>query len=239
MGGAPAANPERLVAPDEAVAVARPPAAYVGRGGHKLDAALARFDVDPSGRRTLDAGASTGGFTDRLLQGGAASVVAVEVGRSQLHDRLRRDPRVDGRERTDVRALTADAIGGPVDLLVADLSFVSLRPLLAGLVGLVRPDGDLVLLVKPQFEAERAEVDAGRGVIADPAIWHRSVVDVGRAVEAAGAAIMGAMASPLRGADGNVEFLLHGRVHATARLSPAGAADLAVADLDAPDGPAS
>ncbi len=240
VGGAPTDNPARLVSAEEALAVGPAPTAFVGRGAHKLDAALKRFGLDPTGWRALDAGASTGGFTDRLLQGGALRVIAVEVGRGQLHERLRQDDRVDSRERTDVRTLRVTDLDGPVDLLVGDLSFVSLRPLASHLVSLVRPHGHLVVLVKPQFEVERAEVDAGRGVVTDPALWRRSVVDVARALTDARAAIMGAMASPLRGADGNVEFLLHARVADPADepgLTPGAAAELALADIDAASAP--
>lgn len=209
VGGAPATKAARLVAPSEPVRVAAPPSRYVGRGGHKLEAALEGFGVDPTGRRALDAGASTGGFTDCLLQHGARSVVALDVGHGQLHARLRSDPRVVVLERTNVRHATAEQVGGTVSLLVADLSFISLVTVLDALLGLVEPGGDLVLLVKPQFEAGRAEVSRGRGVVRDPAVW-RSVLDrVRDALVERGAAMMGAMVSPLTGADGNVEFLIH------------------------------
>ncbi len=209
VGGAPATKAARLVAPSEPVRVAAPPSRYVGRGGHKLEAALERFGVDPTGRRALDAGASTGGFTDCLLQHGARSVVALDVGHGQLHARLRSDPRVEVLERTNVRHATVGQVGGPVSLLVADLSFISLVTVLDALLGLAEPGGDLVLLVKPQFEAGRAEVSRGRGVVRDPAVW-RSVLDrVRDALVERGAAMMGAMVSPLTGADGNVEFLIH------------------------------
>jgi 23S rRNA (cytidine1920-2'-O)/16S rRNA (cytidine1409-2'-O)-methyltransferase len=181
----------------------------VGRGGEKLAAALDRFGIDPAGRRALDAGASTGGFTDCLLQHGAASVVAVDVGYGQLHERLRSDPRVDNRERTNVRHLAPADVGGPVDLVVADLSFVSLAAALPALVGLARPGADLVLLVKPQFEAGREEAARGRGVVRDPVVWRRVLEEVRAAADRAGSAMMGAMVSPITGADGNREFLVH------------------------------
>ncbi len=211
VGGAPTTKAARLVAASEPVHVASPPSRYVGRGGHKLEAALERFGVDPTDRRTLDAGASTGGFTDCLLQHGARSVVALDVGHGQLHARLRADPRVAVRERTNVRHVTAEQVGGPVSLLVADLSFISLVTVLDALLGLVEPDGDLVLLVKPQFEAGRAEVSRGRGVVRDPAVWRSVLERVRDALVARSAAMMGAMVSPLTGADGNVEFLIHAR----------------------------
>ena len=200
-------KPSRLVDPSEPVVVAGDPPRYVSRGGHKLEAALARFDVDPAGLRAIDAGASTGGFTDCLLQHGAASVVAIDVGRNQLHERLRADPRVTSLERTDVRRVDADAIGGPAPLVVADLSFISLRPVAADLRRLAT--ADLIALVKPQFESGRAEADRGRGVIRDPDLWRGALLGACSALLGAGAAIMGVMVSPITGAEGNVEFLVH------------------------------
>ncbi len=182
---------------------------YVSRGGDKLAGALDRFALDVTGARCLDAGSSTGGFTDALLQAGAASVVAVDVGRNQLHERLRGDPRVDSRERTDIRTVDAASLGGAVDVVVADLSFISTSRLVDVLVGAVRDGGHLVVLVKPQFEAGRPEVSRGRGVIRDPDIWRRVLEEACGAIEAGGTAIMDAMVSPLRGAEGNVEFLVH------------------------------
>ena len=191
--------------------VAGPPPRFVGRGGEKLAAALERFAIDLTGRVVLDAGSSTGGFTDCALQAGAARVVAVDVGRGQLHRRLLTDPRVDSRERTNVRHLVPGDLGPPVDVVVADLSFISLRTVMEAILGLVRDGGDLVWLVKPQFEAGRQEASKNRGVISDPEVWRRVLEEVTGALRGHGAAIMGLMTSPLRGADGNVEFLLHGR----------------------------
>lgn len=138
-------------------------------------------------------------------------MVAVDVGRGQLHRRLLTDPRVDSRERTNVRHLAPGDLGPAVDVVVADLSFISLRTVMESLLGLVRSGGDLVWLVKPQFEAGRREASKNRGVISDPEVWHRVLDEVTGALRGHGAAIMGLMTSPLRGADGNVEFLLHGR----------------------------
>jgi 23S rRNA (cytidine1920-2'-O)/16S rRNA (cytidine1409-2'-O)-methyltransferase len=207
VGGAPALNPGRQVDAGEAVAVATPAARFVSRGGEKLEAAVERFGLagDIAGARALDAGASTGGFTDCLLQHGAASVVAVDVGYGQLHERLRADPRVEVRDRTNVRE--AD-LGERFDVVVADLSFISLALVLPALLRALKPGGPLVLLAKPQFEAPRDEVDRGRGVIRDPAVWRRVLAGLRDAICDHGAAIMDAMVSPLRGADGNVEFLL-------------------------------
>jgi 23S rRNA (cytidine1920-2'-O)/16S rRNA (cytidine1409-2'-O)-methyltransferase len=210
VAGAIAGKPARMVAPTEAVEMlARP--RFVSRGGEKLDAALEQFGVDVAGWRVADAGASTGGFTDCLLQRGAAEVVAIDVGHGQLDQALREDSRAVVLERTNVRHLTSDAIGGPVDLVVADLSFISLTAVLAALIGLVRPGGDLVLLVKPQFEAGRAEVSRGRGVIRDPEVRREVQRRIADALSGAGATIMGWMESPLRGADGNIELFVHAR----------------------------
>ena len=188
---------------------------FVSRGGDKLAAALDRFPVAVAGATALDAGASTGGFTDCLLQHGAARVVAVDVGYGQLDSRLRADRRVVVMERTNLRALDPEAVaaasgGRPVDVVTADLSFISLTvvaPVLAGPV--VRSGGDLVVLVKPQFEAGRAEVSRGKGVIRDPAVWREALGSVASSLTAAGAAIMGAMRSPVVGPAGNTEFLVH------------------------------
>jgi 23S rRNA (cytidine1920-2'-O)/16S rRNA (cytidine1409-2'-O)-methyltransferase len=216
VGGAPAFKVARLVAADEPVMLLGPGRRFVSRGGEKLDAALSTFGVDVAGWRVLDAGASTGGFTDCVLQRGAASVVAVDVGHGQLHERLRRDARVDNRERTNVRMLDAASLGGGADVVVADLSFISLRSVLPALLACARPGADLVLLVKPQFEAGRVEASRGRGVIRDPAIHERVKDEVGAALDAAGATIMGWMESPLLGADGNKELFVHARAPATA-----------------------
>jgi 23S rRNA (cytidine1920-2'-O)/16S rRNA (cytidine1409-2'-O)-methyltransferase len=209
VAGAPALKPARMVAADEPLRLLAPPRRFVSRGGDKLDAALDAFAVDATGRRALDAGASTGGFTDCLLQRGARQVIAVDVGHGQLHPKLRDDDRVVVRERTNVRTVTAADIGGPVDLVVADLSFISLRTVAAALLAVTRPGGDLVLLVKPQFEAGRAEVSRGRGVIRDDAVRSRVRQEVGDVLVGGRATIMGWMESPLRGADGNVEYFVH------------------------------
>ena len=225
VGGAPALRAGRMVDPAEAVTLTGPPPRFVGRGGEKLDAALTRFAIDPGGLTALDAGSSTGGFTDCLLQRGASRVVAVDVGRNQLHERLRADRRVVSLERTNVRYLApGDLPDGPFPLLVADLSFISLRTVAPALAGLMAPGADAVVLVKPQFEAGRREVSAGRGVIRDPEVWRRVLREVASAWESHGATMMGVMVSPIRGADGNVEFLAH--------LRP-GAPSIADGDLDA------
>jgi 23S rRNA (cytidine1920-2'-O)/16S rRNA (cytidine1409-2'-O)-methyltransferase len=209
--GAIAAKPSHLVAPGEAVELLPPPPRFVSRGGEKLDAALARFAVDVRGRRALDAGASTGGFTDCLLQRGAVEVVAMDVGHGQLHPAIRHDPRVIVIERVNARSLTPEVIGGPVEVVVADLSFISLTTVLPALLAVAAPGADLVLLVKPQFEAERAEVSRGRGVVRDPVVRESARQRVDDALCATGATIMGWMDSPRPGADGNVELFVHAR----------------------------
>ncbi len=208
VAGAPADKAARQVSPAEPVTVAGPPPRYGRRGGDKLDAALERFPVEVSGMVALDAGSSTGGFTDCLLQRGAARVVAVDVGRHQLHERLRHDPRVVVREQTDIRHLQPADIGGPFPLVVADLSFISLRSVAEGILRLANPGADLVVLVKPQFEAGRAVVSRGKGVVTDPVARAEALEKAAAAFTDRGAAIMGAMVSPLRGAEGNVEFFL-------------------------------
>ncbi|CAN5646372.1 hypothetical protein BH20ACT2_BH20ACT2_19840 [soil metagenome] len=211
MGGAPATKAARLVAAHEAVEVAGPGRRFVSRGGEKLEAALAGFALDVQGLAALDVGSSTGGFTDCLLQHGARRVTALDVGRHQLHERLREDPRVAVHERTDIRSVDVATLGGPFPIVVADVSFISLHAVLDALLALAVPGGDLVLLVKPQFEAGRVEVSRGKGVIADPAVWRSVLLEVSSALAGRRAAIMGAMVSPLTGAEGNVEFLVHAR----------------------------
>lgn len=215
VGGSVADKPSRLVNPSDPVTLAGPAPRFVSRGGLKLDAALDHFALDVAGRRALDAGASTGGFTDCLLQRGAATVIAVDVGRGQLHERLARDPRVQSVERTNIRHFGLDRVGGqPFDLVVADLSFISLRtvaPVLLG--GLAAPNADVVTLIKPQFEAGRVAASAGRGVIRDPAVWSQTLRGAIAAFVSQGAAMMALMVSPVTGADGNVEFLAYCRAH--------------------------
>jgi 23S rRNA (cytidine1920-2'-O)/16S rRNA (cytidine1409-2'-O)-methyltransferase len=215
------------VSADEVIALMSPGPRFVGRGGEKLDAALERFSLDVTGMRAVDAGASTGGFTDCLLHRGAAAVAAIDVGYGQLHEKLRADPRVRVLERTDIRDATPDLVGWHADIVVADLSFISLRLVLEPLLGLAAPGAWLVLLVKPQFEAGKREADRGRGVIRNPAIWRRVLREVIDALDERGATIMGCMASPITGAEGNVEFLVVGRAPQHSRgaevTSPQGA----------------
>jgi 23S rRNA (cytidine1920-2'-O)/16S rRNA (cytidine1409-2'-O)-methyltransferase len=183
---------------------------YVSRGAHKLLGALAAFGprgLQVEGRRCLDAGASTGGFTDVLLRAGAGQVVAVDVGYGQLDWSLQSDPRVQVHDRTNVRTLTAEEIGGPVDLVVGDLSFISLRLVLDALLGVTAPDGDLALMVKPQFEVGKDRVGKG-GVVRDPDLRAEAVLDVAHAAAQRGWGAQAVTVSPLPGPSGNVEFFL-------------------------------
>jgi 23S rRNA (cytidine1920-2'-O)/16S rRNA (cytidine1409-2'-O)-methyltransferase len=211
VNGAIADKPARQVAPGDQLHIEGPPARFVGRGALKLDHALDAFGIDVTGMRALDAGASTGGFTDVLLQRGAAHVVAVDVGHGQLHERLRADSRVTNLERTNIRSIEVDVIGGAVDIAVGDLSFISLRLVIGPVATVCQPGAPMVLLVKPQFEAGKAEVSRGRGVVTDPDVHARVRDEVASACAAAGCEVVGWTESPITGADGNVEFLIHAR----------------------------
>ena len=209
VGGVIAEKPARQVGPGEPLQLIGDAPRFVSRGGEKLDGALSEFGLDVAGLVVFDAGASTGGFTDCALQRGAASVVAVDVGYGQLHERLRADPRVEVHERVNLR--TVDVVehfrARTFPLVFADLSFISLRSVAPNLVALTESGGSLIVLIKPQFEAGRAEVSRGEGIIRDPLIWDRVVADVEGSFRDLGATKMGLMRSPITGADGNVEFL--------------------------------
>ena len=196
-------KPGMRVAQDAVINVQQMPR-FVSRGGEKLAAALDAFPVEVRGRVCADVGASTGGFTDCLLQHGAARVYAIDVGYGQLDYRLRSDPRVVVMERTNARYL--ERLAEPVSLVVADVSFISLRYLFPVIRGWLTLPADLILLVKPQFEAGREQVGKG-GVVRDPQVHRRVLVEVLEAAQAAGYAVCGLMRSPLRGPAGNVEFL--------------------------------
>lgn len=203
-------KPGKEVAEDLELAVEQPPR-FVSRGGEKLAAALAHFQVPLAGAHVLDVGASTGGFTDCCLQAGAADVVCVDVGRAQLHARLRADPRVTNLEKINARFLNPAELPRPAfDLVVMDLSFISLTAVLPAVWPALRPGGHLIALVKPQFEAGKVEVDKGRGVIRDAAVQEAALERVRSTVRErlGGAEIMGSIDSPITGADGNREFLL-------------------------------
>lgn len=192
--------------PEEAVITAEQPHPYVSRGGVKLAAALDIFAIDPKGCVCLDIGASTGGFTDVLLMRGAAHVYAVDVGHGQLHPKIAQDERVTSLEGTDARALTSALVPELADLLVSDVSFISLKLVLPAAVALLKPRASLAVLVKPQFEAGRERVK--KGIVRDEAV-HRAVCDDMTAfVAGLGFTIIGLVPSPIEGGDGNREFLL-------------------------------
>ena len=212
VSGAVAGKPATAVTTDVAIVVHDDPDRpdYVSRGGHKLAGALAAFEpagLVVSGRRCLDAGASTGGFTDVLLRHGAREVVAVDVGYGQLAWSLQSDERVIVHDRTNIRDLTLEVIGGPVDLVVGDLSFISLELVLDALVGVTSPDGDLALMVKPQFEVGKGRVGKG-GVVREPELREEAVQAVAAASEQRGWGARAVTVSPLPGPSGNVEFFL-------------------------------
>lgn len=213
VGGAPATKASRLVDAGEAVRILGPPPRFVSRAGAKLEGAIAEFGLAPmfEGARVLDAGASTGGFTECSLLYGAETVLAVDVGHNQLHEKLRADARVKNIERTNLRTLDPAILCGPADIVVADLSFISLRLVLAPIFTACHPGALMVLLVKPQFEAGKVEASKGKGVISDPVVWRRVLAEVSTTLVGLGAAIMGTMVSPITGSDGNVEFIVVGR----------------------------
>ena len=209
VSGAVALKPARLVRPGEAVRVAGQTPRFVSRGGEKLDAALLHFEVDPTGLSCIDVGSSTGGFSDCLLQRGAAKVTAIDVGKGLLHERVGSSPNVEVLEGVNARHLNPEDVGDPADLLCADVSFISLKVLMGVLAHLTQAGGELLLLVKPQFEADRAEADRGGGVIRSPSIWARVLEEVALSAVQEGLFPAGVMASPITGAQGNVEFFLH------------------------------
>jgi 23S rRNA (cytidine1920-2'-O)/16S rRNA (cytidine1409-2'-O)-methyltransferase len=216
VGGTPALKPSGLVAFSDQLTVAPPSQRYVSRGGEKLAAALQRFEVSVAGLRCLDAGAATGGFTDVLLAHGAAHVVAVDVGYGQLAWQLRTDPRVTVMERVNVRSLQPADLPYAPEVVVGDLSFISLARVLPTLASVAVDGCTFIVLIKPQFEAKRGEVERG-GVVRDPAAWRRSIEAVDEASRTAGLGPLETMASPLVGPAGNVEFFLLARKGAFGR----------------------
>ena len=212
VAGKPAGKAGDAYDADVALAVAGPAHPYVSRGGVKLAAALDGFAIDPSGRTCLDVGASTGGFTDCLLQRGASRVYAVDVGYGQLDAGLREDPRVVVREKVNARSLSDADVPERISLAVVDVSFISLRLILPAVVPLVEKGGEIVVLVKPQFEAGRAEVPRG-GVVRSDETRRRVVGEIAEAGRELGLEVRGVLPSPIRGARGNAEFLLGFRVN--------------------------
>ena len=245
IDGAPAAKASRPVRPHQRLSLAAAAGAdsggaasaaylvgYVSRAGGKLASALDAFGLSPAGLRCLDAGASTGGFTDCLLQRGAASVVAVDVGTDQLHPRLRADPRVDSRERTDVRTLEPAEIGGSAAFTVADLSFISIRLVLPSLARLTAEGAPVLALVKPQFEVGRAEAARRQGVIRDPATWRLVLEEVAASADDLEMSVRDATVAGVPGAGGNVEFVVW--LSRAGTGGPAGASEPAAAVADRP-----
>lgn len=211
VGGHVVTKAGTFVAADAQVEISGPEHPYVSRGGIKLAAALDAFAIEVAGRQALDIGASTGGFTDALLQRGAARVVALDVGHGQLDWKLRNDPRVVVLERVNARTLTPGQLPGPTrrfDIVTIDVSFISLRHILPVVPPLLGSDGHLVALVKPQFEAGRSEVGKG-GIVRDPVVHARVLEDVAAAADTLGLRRLGLIESPIAGMEGNREFLLH------------------------------
>lgn len=204
IGTTVASKPSQLVDPSAEIAVAAPPK-FVGRGGLKLEGALEHFRIDVSGKVGLDIGASTGGFTDCLLQRGAARVFAVDVGHGQLDWKIRNDARVTVLEKVNARFLSRDEVPKPVDLCVIDVSFISLTLILPAALELTAPDGVILALIKPQFELQRADVSSG-GIVRDPDLHNKAQDKIVAFVNQQGHTVVGVVPSPITGADGNQEF---------------------------------
>ena len=208
VSGIPASKPATQVDAETSIVLQGDRDDFVSRGGHKLAGALDVFtEIVVAGKRCLDAGASTGGFTDVLLRRDAAAVVAVDVGYGQLAWSLRQDSRVTILDRTNIRHLTGEMVGDPIDLVVADLSFISLTLVLPALAAVSKPEADFVLMVKPQFEVGREKLGAG-GVVRDPALRKAAVIEVAESAYDVGLGTLGIAASPLPGPAGNVEYFL-------------------------------
>lgn len=208
VNGQRADKPGMPVAPDAAVEVRGDALPFVSRGGFKLDKALKVFPVDPDGKVCIDCGASTGGFTDVLLQHGAARVYAVDVGYGQLAWKLRNDERVINLERTNLRYVTEEQIPEPVDLAVMDVSFISIKLVLPAVKRLLKPDADLICLIKPQFEAGREEVGK-KGVVRDERVHKEVVNGILQFAPTVGLSVMGLDFSPIKGPEGNIEYICH------------------------------
>ena len=221
VNGQRADKPGAQVAPDAKIEVRGNTLPYVSRGGFKLEKALRVFPIDPTGLTCIDCGASTGGFTDVLLQNGAAKVYAVDVGYGQLAWSLRNDPRVISMERTNVRYITSDQIPEPLDLAVMDLSFISVKLILPAVCPLLKDDAAVVCLIKPQFEAGREEVGK-KGVVRDPKVHLEVLESFLDFVPGAGFTVMGLDYSPIKGPEGNIEYI--------ARLDPADRSENTVED---------
>jgi 23S rRNA (cytidine1920-2'-O)/16S rRNA (cytidine1409-2'-O)-methyltransferase len=208
VAGIPATKPATQVDAETSITLTGERDDFVSRGGHKLSGALDAFpEIKVEGKRALDAGASTGGFTDVLLRRGVAEVIAVDVGYGQLAWELRTNPKVKILDRTNIRHLTGEMVGAPIDLVVADLSFISLTLVLPALAAVSKPDADYLLMVKPQFEVGREHLGAG-GVVRDPALRRSAVLEVAESAYEVGLGTLGIVASSLPGPAGNVEYFL-------------------------------
>lgn len=231
VGGSVASNPAQMVLPGDAISLTSRKERFVSRGGTKLEYALEAFSVDPRDRVCLDAGASTGGFSDCLLQRGALLVYAIDVGKGQLHSRVGSDARVIIMDRVNVRHLAADELSIPPSVVVADLSFIGLKQVAKALVDVSEPCSDLVFLVKPQFEAGRRQVESG-GVVRDPKVHsevlQRVISDLGEI----GLQLHALVPSPITGRAGNIEFFGHwrSRTNAGAGNEPHGLVSRVVAE---------
>ncbi len=215
VGGSLATKASRQVSAADPIVLTGESPRFVSRGGAKLQMAIDSFDVNVTGRSCVDAGSATGGFTDCLLQSGASRVLAIDVGYGQLHERLRQDSRVVSLERTNIRDVDRELAAAnlqpspPPSLVVADLSFTSVRPLAQGLVEIAGPEGELIILCKPQFEVGRVVAAKGKGVVRNRSDRHGALLDVIGALQASGTVIMGIVSSPILGPAGNAEFLVH------------------------------
>ena len=208
VNGSRVDKPGTAVSPDAKIEVRGEALPFVSRGGFKLDKALKVFPVDPAGKICLDCGASTGGFTDVLLQHGAAKVYAVDVGYGQLAWKLRTDERVVNLERTNLRYVTGEQIPDPIDLAVMDVSFISIRLIIPALRQLLKAEADLICLIKPQFEAGREDVGK-KGVVRDSEVHVRVVSEILAFAENEGLSVLGLDYSPIRGPEGNIEYICH------------------------------
>ena len=208
VNGQKADKPGMPVDPSAKIEVRGDALPFVSRGGFKLDKALKVFPVDPAGKLCIDCGASTGGFTDVLLQHGAAKVYAVDVGYGQLAWKLRNDPRVVNLERTNLRYITAEQIPEALDLAVMDVSFISIRLILPAVRQLLKPGADTICLIKPQFEAGREEVGK-KGVVRDPAVHEEVIRGILAFAPTLGFSVMGLDFSPVKGPEGNIEYICH------------------------------
>lgn len=217
VNGQRADKPGAAFEPGTAIEVHGSLCPYVSRGGLKLEKALAQFGVDPTGFVCSDSGASTGGFTDCLLQKGAKKVFAIDVGYGQLAWKIRSDPRVVTMERTNIRYVTPEQLGEPLDLSVVDVSFISLRLVLPAIAALLKPDGQALCLIKPQFEAGKERVGK-KGVVRDPAVHAEVVESTCQMAEELGFGVLGVTFSPVKGPEGNIEFLAH--LHRGAESAP-------------------